>query len=72
MTPDLTTLTRFGILEGEAGSRTQSEPKQIGNIGVNGEMSWVNRFLKSVSLRSHNLNKQCGFRYLILTALYIQ
>ena len=41
----LTTVSRLGILQAEAGNRTQSVAKQAGNnTGVNEEMSWLNRF----------------------------
>jgi len=36
VTPNLPTLTRFGILEGEAGNRAQPEPKQIGTLALAG------------------------------------
>jgi hypothetical protein len=36
VTPYLTTLSRLGILQGEAGNRTQSEPKQIGALALTG------------------------------------
>lgn len=60
VTPYLPTLSRLGILQGEAGNRTQSVVKQAGNnTGVNGEMAGVNKSLKSVSSKSYNLNNQC-------------
>ena len=44
VTPYLPTVGRLGILQAEAGNRTQSELKQIRYTGVNRETSWVNRF----------------------------
>ncbi len=43
-TPDLSTPSRLGILQSEAGNRAQSELKQIRHTGANGEMIWIKRF----------------------------
>lgn len=44
VTPYLTTPSRLGNLWGEAGSRAQSELKQIRHTGAKREMIWANRF----------------------------
>ena len=45
VTPYLPTVSRFGILQAEAGNRTQSVEIKAGrNTGVNRETARVNRF----------------------------
>ncbi|BDA71804.1 hypothetical protein CAL7716_065560 [Calothrix sp. PCC 7716] len=44
VTPYLPTVSRLGILQAEAGNRTQSVVKQAGdNTGVKGAMTWANK-----------------------------
>ena len=43
VTPYLTTVTRLGILEAEAGNRAESEVKQISHTAANGEVARVNK-----------------------------
>ena len=38
--------SKLGILQSEAGDRTQSELKQIRHTGVNGETAWIKQVLE--------------------------
>ncbi|WP_414590203.1 hypothetical protein [Scytonema sp. PCC 10023] len=46
VTPDLSTPSRLGNLQSEAGNRAQSEVKQEDHTGANGEMAWVKQVLE--------------------------
>ncbi len=46
VTPELPTPSKLGILQSEAGDRTQSELKQIRHTGVNGETAGIKQVLE--------------------------
>ncbi len=59
MTPNLTLVSRLGILQAKAGNRTQTEVKQEDHTGVNGEMIWVKEVLEKCLTLKQQPEKQC-------------
>ncbi|NEO24401.1 hypothetical protein [Moorena sp. SIO4A5] len=73
VTPYLGHTERAATPQSEAGTRAQSEPKQIGITGANGEVTWVKLVLeKCLRMKPQSGMKNVRLDPLILTALFFR